>query len=158
MDIKKELQELDEILCSSAINTDVVAGWNAAKDGFRSPPDNFSRDRQRDWSKGNNAFFNRSIKYPKQVTEKEAYKAGRKSYFRNNGKLVNPYKGQGEIGLAFENGWAQALRSSPTPKFDPSKRIHREPNTFQEKYSKTNRGYRPAEASVNEYKRTKDGE
>lgn len=155
MDIKKELEE---ILCSSAINTDVVAGWNAAKDGFHSPPDSFSRDRQRDWLKGNNAFFNRPTEHTKQVTKKEAYQAGRTSYYRNNGKLVNPYKGQGEISLAFENGWAQALRSSPTPKFDPNKRTHKEPSTFQERYSKTGKGLRSVETPTNEYKRAKDGE
>ena len=157
MNSDQELQEIAE-QCNCEPNPDIVAGWNSAKDGVFTPPYNLSRDRSRDWVKGNKAYRTRVISLPENLSKQEAYRAGYQSYFDNNGKLINLCKGRGELEHAFADGWAQALRRQPTPKFNKEKYETNRPTTLREKYSKRDHGFEPVEPTVNNYKLMKDGE
>ncbi|WP_415899338.1 hypothetical protein [Neptuniibacter sp. QD48_11] len=157
MSLDQELKEIEQ-QCNCPPNTDIIAGWNAAKDGNYTPPYNFTRERSRDWVKGNKAYRCRMLSLPENLTEKEAYQAGYQSYFSNNGQLINPCKGRGELEHAFEDGWGQALRKQSSPKFDKSKYQDNGPKTFSEKYSKRDDGYQPSKPKINLYKLMRDGE
>jgi hypothetical protein len=65
-------------------------------------------------------------------------KEGYSSYFRNSGRLENPYPEDSQEFLDFERGWSQAIRQNPNVEFrekiqKPKEYVPKKPNPYADR-------------------------
>ncbi|WP_286241154.1 hypothetical protein [Neptuniibacter halophilus] len=130
---KREFQEL-KFLCKGQVNSDTLAGWRAAKDGKKTPPDSYAEERKQEWLKGHDAYHNYCAIQIKQAAKKSVFDEGYNSYSKIRGKLLNPYPGSSSESYEFESGWRQAFRERSDKPYIPPKDPDK-PQSFKERYS-----------------------